>query len=133
MLRWPSLAEAILYQERVVCETGGHIGVLDQAKLEAALARPLIVVFEHETFPTPVLKVAALIDSIITTHPFLDGNKRTAMRLGLAVMEFNCSALDDPTDQEIEDLAVGIATGDISIVQCAQWPAHYYDCRKDNG
>lgn len=29
-MRWVSFKEAILFQERVVCETGGIIGVLDQ-------------------------------------------------------------------------------------------------------
>jgi death-on-curing protein len=79
-MRWVSLTEAILFQERVVAETGGSVGILDRGKLEAALGRPLTMVLDYEPFPTPALKVAALIERIITTHPFLDGNKRTAMR-----------------------------------------------------
>lgn len=129
-MRWPSLKEAVLYQERVVRETGGSVGVLDQGKLEAALARPLTIVFDYEPFPTPALKVAALIDSIITTHPFNDGNKRTAMRLGLAILEFNFSQIEIPSDDDIEAIAVGMAEGTLDLVHVAQWLEELYACSR---
>lgn len=50
-MRWASYKEAVLFQERVVSATGGSIGVLDQGKLEAALARPFTMVFDYEPFP----------------------------------------------------------------------------------
>ncbi len=114
-MRWASYREAVLFQERVVSATGGSIGVLDQGKLEAALARPLTIVFDYEPFPTPALKVAALIESIITTHPFNDGNKRTAMRLGLALLEFNFPQ-------------VGVNEGRVTIPQVTQWLEGLYAC-----
>ena len=120
-MRWVSLTEAILFQERVVGDTGGSIGVLDQGKLEAALARPLTVVFDYEPFSTPALKVAALIESIITTHPFLDGNKRTAMRLGLALLEFNFPRIETASDADIEAIAVGVAEGTVAFPEVARW------------
>lgn len=127
-MRWASYQEAVLFQKRVVSATGGSIGVLDSGKLEAALARPLTIVFDYEPFPTPALKVAALIDSIITTHPFKDGNKRTAMRLGLALLEFNFPQIAIPTDDAIEAIAVGVNNGVVTIPQVAQWLEGLYAC-----
>ena len=127
-MRWASYQEAVLFQERVVRATGGSVGVLDQGKLEAAIARPLTLVFDYEPFPTPALKVAALIESIITTHPFNDGNKRTAMRLGLALLEFNFPQIAIPTDDDIETIAVGVNNGEITISQVAQWLEGLYAC-----
>jgi death-on-curing protein len=127
-MRWASYQEAILFQERVVSATGGSIGVLDQGKLEAALARPLTMVFDYEPFPTPALKVAALIESIITTHPFQDGNKRTAMRLGLAILEFNFPRIGFASDDDIEAIAVGVNDGVVTIPQLAQWVEGLYAC-----
>ncbi len=129
-MRWVSLKEAILFQERVVSETGGSIGVLDRGKLEAALVRPLTMVFDYEPFPTPALKVAALIDSIITTHPFRDGNKRTAMRLGLAILEYNFPLLTVPLDDDIEEMAVGLAEGKVTLGGIARWLEELYACSK---
>nr|WP_208527729.1 type II toxin-antitoxin system death-on-curing family toxin [Methylacidiphilum caldifontis] len=127
-MRWVSLTEAILFQERVVAETGGSIGILDRGKLEAALARPLTTAFDYEPFPTPALKVAALIESIITTHPFLDGNKRTAMRLGLALLEFNFPRIGTASDAEIEAIAVGVAEGTVALSDVARWLEGIYLC-----
>ncbi len=127
-MRWASYQEAILFQEQVVRETGGSIGVLDQGKLEAALARPLTMVFDYEPFPTPALKVAALIESIITTHPFRDGNKRTAMRLGMAILEFNFPRIGSASDDNVEAIAVGMAIGTITLVEVAQWLEELYAC-----
>jgi len=86
------------------------------------------VVFNYEPFPTPTLKVAALIESIITTHPFLDGNKRTAMRLGLALLEFNFRRIGTPSDAEIEAIAVGVAEGTVTLSDIAQWLERIYLC-----
>jgi death-on-curing protein len=108
------------------------MGVLDPGKLEAALARPLIVVFDYEPFPTPALKVAALIESIITTHPFLDGNKRTAMRLGLALMEFNFPRIGTVSDAEIEAIAVGVAEGTVTLLDVARWLERIYSVEWDS-
>ncbi len=127
-MRWASYQEAVLFQERVVSETGGSIGVLDQGKLEAALARPLTMVFDYEPFPTPALKVSALIESIITTHPFQDGNKRTAMRLGMAILEFNFPRTGSASDDDIEAIAVGVNDGVVTIPQVAQWLQGLYAC-----
>ncbi|POB12161.1 type II toxin-antitoxin system death-on-curing family toxin [Sulfobacillus sp. hq2] len=127
-MRWISLQEAILFQKQVVAETGGSIGVLDEGKLKAALLRPLHVVFDYDPFPTPALKVAALIESIITTHPFLDGNKRTAMRIGLALLEYNFLPQHVASDADIEAFAVGIANHTITRSEVARWLEGLYRC-----
>ncbi|PSR26706.1 MAG: type II toxin-antitoxin system death-on-curing family toxin [Sulfobacillus benefaciens] len=127
-MRWISVQEAILFQKQVVAETGGSIGVLDEGKLEAALLRPLQVVFGYDPFPTPALKVAALIESIITTHPFLDGNKRTAMRIGLALLEYNFPQKHIASDADIEDIAIGVANKTITLLDVVQWLEELYCC-----
>ncbi|OLZ09600.1 hypothetical protein [Sulfobacillus thermosulfidooxidans] len=71
-MRWVSFAEVILFQERMVSDTGGLFGVLDHGKLSPALVRPLAVILDYEPFPTSALKVATVIDSLIKIHPFRD-------------------------------------------------------------
>lgn len=55
-------------------EFGGTDGVRDLGALEAAVFRPQTGYYED-----PIAEAAALLESLIQNHPFLDGNKRTAV------------------------------------------------------
>ena len=57
---------------------GGSKGVRDQGALEAAINRPYATFDNKELHPTPTDKSAAIFESILMNHPFIDGNKRTA-------------------------------------------------------
>ena len=120
---WPTIEEALYVQTTVVRETGGSVGVRDRGSLEAALFRPLHTFGGADLFPSLEEKVAALIHGIITSHPFLDGNKRTAIRLGLDVMLENGRQLDLTAidDQAVEDTAVAVAVGELSLEELARW------------
>jgi death-on-curing protein len=56
---------------------GGMLGIRDRAALESALARPFQTFDNAELYQTIIDKAAALIESILINHPFIDGNKRT--------------------------------------------------------
>jgi len=46
--------------------------------LESAINRPYQTFDQNELYPNPVDKVPAIFESIVSNHPFVDGNKRTA-------------------------------------------------------
>jgi len=58
----------------VIDEFGGADGVRDLGALEAAVFRPQTGYYEDS-----IAEAAALFESIVQNHPFLDGNKRTAL------------------------------------------------------
>jgi death-on-curing protein len=58
--------------------TDGHTFVRDVNLLHSAAARPALVLFGVEQFPTLIDKAAALLHSLAYHHLFADGNKRTA-------------------------------------------------------
>ncbi|MCJ7584226.1 MAG: type II toxin-antitoxin system death-on-curing family toxin [Anaerolineales bacterium] len=58
---------------------GGAHGVRDLAMLESAVARPQTTFGGKDLYPDLFTKVAALLDSLINDHPFVDGNKRTGI------------------------------------------------------
>ena len=103
------LAEALAIHTEVVNESGGSHGVRDRGGLEAALARPYMTFDQTELYPEPVDKAAAILESIVKNHPFVDGNKRagyTLMRLTL-----NTFSLDVKADSNEEyDLVIAVAT-----------------------
>src|SRR5690349_1658245 len=56
---------------------GGALGLRDSGALASALSRPFQTFEGKELYPTPIQKAASLIESILSNHPFVDGNKRT--------------------------------------------------------
>lgn len=51
----------------------------DRRLLESAAARPFHTVLGEDAYPTILGKAAALFHSINANHPFMNGNKRTAV------------------------------------------------------
>lgn len=99
---------------------GGIQGVRDLQALESALIRPFQT-FENTAFyPDPLTKAAALIESIIVNHPFIDGNKRTGyvlMRFFLISNNIDISA----TEEEKYDFVISIAAGNKSYIEIMEW------------
>lgn len=58
----------------LIDEFGGTDGVRDLGALEAAVFRP-----QTGYYDDPIAEAAALLESLVQNHPFLDGNKRTAV------------------------------------------------------
>jgi death on curing protein len=105
-----SVNDAIQIQTFLIEEFGGANGLRDKSLLESALMRPYQTFESIELYPTPSEKAAAIIESILTNHPFLDGNKRfgyIAMRLTLMDYGMDISATED----DKYDFVIKIATG----------------------
>ena len=60
---------------------GGANGVRDMGGLQSALARPFQTFGGTDLYPTTYEKAAAIGESLIMNHPFIDGNKRTGYLL----------------------------------------------------
>lgn len=100
--------------------TGGANGLRDLGRLEAAVASQSQAVFGEELYKDIFEKAAALCRNIIGDHPFVDGNKRTAMLAALTLLSINghkCVAAEG----ELEDFAVAVATEHLSIQNIAVW------------
>ena len=69
--------------EIVIAETGGLSGLREPGLLHAAVARPFATFQGRELYPLDFEKAAALFHSLIKSHPFMDGTKRTAFAAAL--------------------------------------------------
>lgn len=63
----------------IIDETGGSHGVRDMHAIKTLEDLPRQEMFGKETYSSVFLKSALYIRTIIFSHPFVDGNKRTAM------------------------------------------------------
>ena len=74
-----SAQQVLFIHARLIAETGGAHGVRDLALLESAVARPAAIFGGADLYPSLYEKAAALMESLALNHPFVDGNKRTAI------------------------------------------------------
>jgi death-on-curing protein len=73
-------AEQILFiHARLIEETGGSHGVRDLGMLLSAIGRPQASFDDQDLYIDLFSKAAALMESLIRNHPFVDGNKRTGV------------------------------------------------------
>jgi len=99
---------------------GGAKGIRDQGTLESAIGRPFQTFDGKDLYPDPVDKAAAIFESIVSNHPFVDGNKRTAYVLMRLILKRN--QLDIEGDQDIKyDFVIKAATGELTFDKIKTW------------
>jgi death on curing protein len=114
------LQEVLAIHQVLIQEFGGTHGVRDAGLLQSALERPFSGFGEVEFYKTPQEKAAAIVESIVKNHPFIDGNKRTGyvwMRLLLMQFETHIQA----TQAEKYDFVINIASGVIDYPAIVRW------------
>jgi len=118
-LNWISSLELFVIHEKVIEETGGNKGVLNFGNLKASVSRPFAAFGDKELFPDLTAKVAAQIHAISSYHPFVDGNKRTALVASDVCLRLNGYRLTNSDD--VESFFWSIARGEQSIGDIESW------------
>lgn len=99
---------------------GGSKGIRDKGALEASLARPYATFDQKDLYPTTVDKAAAIFESLIINHPFVDGNKRTAyVVMKLILMADNLDII--ASQNEKYDFVISSSKGDFKFDQIKDW------------
>ena len=73
MTEYVTTADALFFHKQLIERYGGAAGIRDAGALESALHRP-----QTGYYDTIVHEAAALLESLVQNHPFVDGNKRVA-------------------------------------------------------
>lgn len=73
----------------VLAAFGGPEGVRDQGLLESAVAAPRASIAGESPFADLVEVAAAYLFYLCRNHPFVDGNKRTAMTAAIVFLRLN--------------------------------------------
>ncbi|MBK9274819.1 MAG: type II toxin-antitoxin system death-on-curing family toxin [Flavobacteriales bacterium] len=115
-----SLDLAEKFHARSIEAFGGAQGLRDQGALEAALARPYQTFGGEDLYPSPVAKAAALMESVIIRHPWLDGNKRTGLGLALLLLRKEGFRIE-ATQDELYELTIRVAEGRSSADEIGEW------------
>ena len=121
--RWLSLAMVSALHRESIARFGGSDGIRDAGLLESALARAQNRV-AYDTGATVFALAADYCLGIAGNHPFVDGNKRTAILAAATFLSLNGYAFDPP-ETSIVQMIVGLAAGEVEAEALARWFADF--------
>jgi death-on-curing protein len=105
---------------RLIETTGGSHGVRDLGALQAAAARPRATFAGDDLYPELFAKSAALLESVIKNHPFVDGNKRTPITAAGIFLQRNGCRLD-ASQEDLYLFTMAMATGRGGVKDAEDW------------
>ncbi len=112
------MSEVLIILQDQIRRYGGTYGLRDPALLSSALAMPSSS-FEGKYLHRDLFEqAAAYAFHICQNHPFVDGNKRTALASALVFLSLNEIELDDPKE-ELYDLMMKVAKSKASKSEIA--------------
>jgi death-on-curing protein len=107
--------EAVKAIHREVLQAhGGSAGIRDEGLLDSAVAAPQATMMGKPMFSEPVEVAAAYLFYLCRNHPFIDGNKRTALATCLVFLSENGLLSKEKLDTDVwEQLVLDVAASRI--------------------
>jgi len=117
---WIGVLEALVLHDMQLVAFGGAPGVRDIGLLESALARPRNLRAYGTKRPSLARLAAAYAFGIIKNHPFVDGNKRTALVIAFAFLDVNGVTMN-AGEEDACQVFMDLASGQMSEAELATW------------
>lgn len=112
--------QALAIHDQMVNRFGGSHGVREITLVESAVARPQATYDGIDLYTDIFTKAAALLQSLLKNHPFVDGNKRTALTSAGIFLQMNGYMLKNYHEEEVE-FAVSVDNAHLSVEEIADW------------
>lgn len=112
-------AQAIKYHAKLIAKVGGIPGLRDKKLLESAIAQPQLTIFGSFACKSIFEMAAAYCYHIAKNHPFIDGNKRTALLVTLVFLKKNGYKFKSKTN--LYQLMLDVAASKITKEQIAKF------------
>jgi death-on-curing protein len=111
-----TVAEVIAIHHHQIEEYGGVHGLRDQGALEAAVFRP-----QTGYYTDLSEEAAALLESLVNNHAFLDGNKRVGFAAAHTFLLMNGFDLDISSKAASDFMFKAIADGRFRFALLREW------------
>lgn len=112
--------QVITIHSSLIEATGGTDGVRDMGLLESALETPFQTFGGQDLYPALIQKAARLGHSLVSNHPFVDGNKRIGLHAMLVFLAINGVEIEC-TQQELIDVELSLADGTMNAEKLLIW------------
>lgn len=120
VMRFLTAKQVLFLHARLIAETGGSHGVRDLGLLQSAIGRPQARFEGTDPYLDLYIKAAALLDSLVRNHPFVDGNKRTALVAAALFTQRNGCRLT-ASNKEIATFTLAVAPGAVTLEAITHW------------
>ena len=122
--------QVLFIHDRMVEKFGGSFGIRNLGLVESAVIRPQATFGGQYLYNSIFDKAAALFQSLLKNHPFVDGNKRTALTSSAIFLEKNRYKLTNAHKEEVE-FAIRVDNGNLKVEQISSWlKSHSAEIRK---
>ena len=118
-IRFLTLSEVLLIHQNQIEEYGGIFGLRDTGLLSSAVIMPQSAFNDKYLHKDLFEMSSAYLYHICQNHPFLDGNKRTALTSALVFLDLNGMFTEDP-DDELYEMVMETAKGNITKKSIAE-------------
>lgn len=115
-----SYKEVLNIHDILTSQFGGEAEVRDKDVLQRAVVRPQLSLDGVPQFPSAIDKAAAILETIVSEKPFVDGNKMT----GYTLMKLYLMEVDWKLKASEEDLLVlvnAVSEAKLSFDQIKNW------------
>lgn len=119
-MKYLTTKDVLLLHNLAIEKSGGLHGLRDLGLLESAVARPQATFGGEDLYPTLFLKAGAITHSLLRNHPFIDGNKRTAMFATMTFLELNGYTFI-AKQKEVVQFALKVENEKLSVEEISQW------------
>jgi death on curing protein len=117
-LAHPTVEAVKAIHVEVLAAHGGGAGLREEALLESAVGAPQATMLGESLFTDPLEIAAAYLFYLCRNHPFVDGNKRTALATCLVFLSENELLPDEKLDVDAwEALTLDVASSRIDREQ----------------
>ena len=117
-VKWLPKEAVLLIHARQLAEHGGSTGLSDEGLLESALQRPQEKC--NHGSPDVAELAAAYAYGIARNHPFIDGNKRTALVVSRTFLLYNGWQISASAEDRLRTF-LALASGDLTELDLAAW------------
>jgi death-on-curing protein len=112
--------QVLFIHARLIAATGGSHGIRAIGLLASVVARPQATFDDAELYPDVFSKAAALMESLILNHPFVDGNKRTGITAAGLFLQLNGWRLQT-SNEALESITLRVASEHLPFQDIADW------------
>ena len=116
--------QVVSMHSSLIAETGGSDGVRDDGMLESAMNAPFQTFDGYDLYPTLLQKAARLGYSLVSNHPFVDGNKRIGIHAMLVFLLLNGVDIEC-TQDELISIGLALADGSMEFDKLFEWLASH--------
>ena len=112
--------QVVSIHSSLIKASGGTDGVRDAGLLESALESQFQTLEGHDQYPSIIQKAARIGYSLVSNHPFIDGDKRIGIHIMLVFLAINGIDISC-TQEDLIKIGLSLADDTLTFDELSVW------------